>query len=1072
MADSGFVGRLKSMFGFEKKDAFKTRILRPEAVNGGLGVNGWFVRESPGAMNQEVRALKSTSMAHGYYMVCNRSLYDLLDEMYETDPVIKLCVDLLVALVLTRPREFTLNEEDKKKPKAEEILEFCNETFFGSDAANTEDLLWFLTIGALKHGRSTCEGTWTVKNKRQVWEKFYHCHPGQFTFDRDGNLYLYDGTDSPPQLPQNKFVSAKGRTLYDNPFGESAYYAHRYFWLFKKKGWVSLLRYAMKFTNPFIHVEIDPTSPDAQRAMDEIEETLKTIEDDAALITGNGEKVNVYQRSQGGMSGSSAGIFDVLIQRIDSYFTRSMLGAELNTTAGEKGARSLGEVHQDTTATKVIPVVTMTEGTFNSQAVRPQVVNNFGPGAPVPYYKFDVEKDRDVELAMKIIETAVKLGVDVAIQQAREWLGIRPVMPGEETLKKPEPQVIQVPLTPPANDEPGSKPESEEGIQSPKPEDETEPEGGKQEPESEPGSVPKGKKDETGSPGNGKKGKAVPAKGGKMSFFAEEMGEHSFCSTQFDCGEEVSKALAEWVSDKLDVMDISEQNGGVETQSRMTVLYGLKPDTTPEDVRKAVAGEWWQWLLYGKFGVFEQDDCDMLYVEMYPTEELLDLRAALEKLPNENSYEYHPHVTVAYLHKGCGQKYLEAECPVDGWVEWRDRLVFSDTEEERTEIVLTGPEVWMRGGEEELRRFQETGNGLRGMVTLASSEDWFSTDSRGEALRKEQREHALSNALRGSVMSEKIARLSARESKVAIIAALHSMANLLREKYHDDELMDARMRSFVDLNTDAMKESLNRAIFAEGLLVMATCGEDLRYVMDMDALNRKFSEDDPFADLPPDFRAAAEWMSQRGVMTTAEVKSLASQMAPIWNVTAQQAEHQLRDQVFALFATVDTKATAKIQELIVNAVGRGKTVSQFLGEVDEALGLGDLPGDMDRYWENVFRTELSKCYSEQQAHAESQEIYRNHLWGHEGWNPCDQRSDKTHKAISGVRFQKGSTASQTLGWSPFRYQCRCVLAALMAPKPEKSPYVESSNALSVAAALKRFFEDLWNESGCVGSDVQ
>ena len=386
--------------------------------------------DNPALRNQKVYPVSDNAGAHGYYFVADAPLYNLFDEMVDREPIIASALEMKVAYLLMRPRQLMLSENDAEDETAGAILDFIRETVTEHDDFN--NMLWALCMGTCQHGRSTVEVTYDVSPDGYfVPERFYHCHPGQFRYKRDGTFGLITGSfmdDAVQDVPDRKFIWSKNPALYDNPHGRSDLYSLRFFYYFKKKGLANFVRIVEKNGVPFLHIEIpDGANYDAIR--EDLEEALENLLDDDALVTGQGVQVHEIERA------SSVGerLYNSLLDKIDSTFLRSILGAELQSTVSDRGARSLGEVHERTVLNKVLPLARYVAKAINA-LIKWLVEWNFGPEAPVPYFEFDTEEKTDSQQARETLKAAQDLGIEIAVEQARDWLGIRPPEPDEEVL--------------------------------------------------------------------------------------------------------------------------------------------------------------------------------------------------------------------------------------------------------------------------------------------------------------------------------------------------------------------------------------------------------------------------------------------------------------------------------------------------------------------------------------------------------------------------------------------------------------------------------------------------------------
>ena len=102
-----------------------------------------------------------------------------------------------------------------------------------------------------------------------------------------------------------------------------------------------------------------------------------------------------------------------------------------------------------------------------------------------------------------------------------------------------------------------------------------------------------------------------------------------------------------------------EGKPGIQDNPHVTVLYGLHEEVSLEQVKSVFEGlnERIDIKIEG-IGVFENTNFDVVKFNVVPIGTLQSLHDKLSELPNSNEYpEYEPHITIAYLKKGCGKKY-------------------------------------------------------------------------------------------------------------------------------------------------------------------------------------------------------------------------------------------------------------------------------------------------------------------------------------------------------------------------------------------------------------------------------
>jgi hypothetical protein len=117
------------------------------------------------------------------------------------------------------------------------------------------------------------------------------------------------------------------------------------------------------------------------------------------------------------------------------------------------------------------------------------------------------------------------------------------------------------------------------------------------------------------------------------------------------------------IVDKEDIYDLPDF--GIETHPHITILYGLIPNkVSPKEietfVKKNIGKTNEITVKIKKMSLFENKDFDVLKFDIN-SEGLHRLNKLVkEKFPYENDYpDYQPHLTIAYLKKGKGEKYVK-----------------------------------------------------------------------------------------------------------------------------------------------------------------------------------------------------------------------------------------------------------------------------------------------------------------------------------------------------------------------------------------------------------------------------
>jgi predicted nucleotidyltransferase len=134
----------------------------------------------------------------------------------------------------------------------------------------------------------------------------------------------------------------------------------------------------------------------------------------------------------------------------------------------------------------------------------------------------------------------------------------------------------------------------------------------------------------------------------------------------------------------------NEPGFGLEEEPHVTALYGFHDEVTAEDVKEAAKKYSRKPISVKLTGIslFQSKNrpFDVVKFDVHSAE-LGRLNKRLQKLPNTNEFpEYHPHMTIAYVKKGAGAKYVkEFENPL---LVTGDVFVFSDVDKNKEKWSL------------------------------------------------------------------------------------------------------------------------------------------------------------------------------------------------------------------------------------------------------------------------------------------------------------------------------------------------------------------------------------------------
>ncbi|KQR75759.1 DUF935 domain-containing protein [Rhizobium sp. Leaf341] len=372
-----------------------------------------FVPEFAGVMHPTDEILRTRGLGKGH---------QLYDEIRRDPHAFAILQKRKLEVVSREWNVFEVSESDLDKRAAAEVTRQLKAIDF--------DKLTRGLMGAVLKGFSVAEvlwanvaGVWTlqaVKVKKQR----------RFRFDMDGQLRLLTRSamvEGVP-VPDRKFVVHRHSIDddEDDPYGiglGSVLYWPA--WM-KRNALAQWLRAVEKHGTPTTKI-IYPGGYDKQR-QDEMLEAIRQLANDTGIAVPENVIVELLEAKAGG-----GDVFEKLNRYLDELMSEAVLGETLTTNSGERGARSLGEVHNEVRVAIAKADADLISATIKDTIVRWIVELNF-PGAGVPNVWRDFAEAEDLNEKIKCDETIFKMGY-------------RPKDPqyiddtyGGEWIEKPEPE--------------------------------------------------------------------------------------------------------------------------------------------------------------------------------------------------------------------------------------------------------------------------------------------------------------------------------------------------------------------------------------------------------------------------------------------------------------------------------------------------------------------------------------------------------------------------------------------------------------------------------------------------------
>lgn len=401
---------------------------------------------------------------------------DLLDEIRQGDPHLHGDLTKRELTVAGADYEVRLPTTATKR-EGNRALRLCQDALVGVDVMpGTLGLsmrgVFQSLLTATYHGRAAVELTYARDGRYTVPRHAYAVHPRRLSWsnESDWRLYLYDATSGDtrfarmPGVPlSDTTVFPRGRMIVHTPrqFGtyptrEGLGRALVWFSAFKRwtvRDWLAFAEWAGRGLRIGKYATGRDPKNDA-RANDEdvsvLQDALQAMSSTVATVIPDVTDIDVIEAKDNQ-------VHNDLVKLCNGEMSKMILGVTLVSDPGDRGARSLGEVHL-----RAMTLLLKSDAENLADVIRrdlfaPLVRANLGDRAPVPHIAFSVEPPEDArERAERL-----KLYMDHGLRVPAEWVydaeGIPSPKPGDVTIggtgSQVAPRVDAPPAVPPPVEE-------------------------------------------------------------------------------------------------------------------------------------------------------------------------------------------------------------------------------------------------------------------------------------------------------------------------------------------------------------------------------------------------------------------------------------------------------------------------------------------------------------------------------------------------------------------------------------------------------------------------------------------
>jgi phage gp29-like protein len=361
-------------------------------------------------------------------------------ELEEKDTDVANALDSLKEAVLER--DYTIQPADDSS-QAADVAEFIQQQL---DNVSNLDVTLDNMLDASSYGFSVAEMMFDVSMGQANLEDIKDCPQELFLF---GNRYQpqigpMQFLDSPyassgKEVPEDKFLIFSYRPRSRNRMGRPL--LRSVFWSswFKRNMQRLWVQYAEKGPGTAVVRYQDSDNPAQKQQAADIAQAL--IEQVALGVPQGFEYDKELLTIARAMDPA---VYEKFYSAMQLDIVRRILGETLTSfgSEGGKGTQALGNVHSQTKDTKAIRLCKATQSVLNRQLIRPLVLWNFGPTAPMPKWKYDIEEPEDLTARLGIDQGMQRMGVPIPVSYLQQRYDV-PVPAADEVIAVPNTNAAQ-----------------------------------------------------------------------------------------------------------------------------------------------------------------------------------------------------------------------------------------------------------------------------------------------------------------------------------------------------------------------------------------------------------------------------------------------------------------------------------------------------------------------------------------------------------------------------------------------------------------------------------------------------
>ena len=393
---------------------------------------------------------------------------DLLDEVRQGDPHLQCDLGKRELSVAGAEFEIRLPPGASKREGAK-ALRLCQDAIDGIEAPRGSLAVSFRgavqrLLSATYHGRAGIEAVYARDGRYLLPRELYPIHARRLSWSNelDWQLYLYDATsgDTPyarfpgiavgnaAAFPAGKLMIHTAAPFGTYPTREGLGRAVVWYSAFKRwtvRDWLAFAEWAGRGLRVGKYATGRDPSKDARANEDDkaaLQDALDAMSSTVTTVIPDTTDLDITTVSDNSVHGE-------LVKLCNGEMSKVILGGTLTSDPGDKGARSLGEVHLRAMTQLLAADAAMVADTIRRDLFAPLVQINLGDRAPVPVIVFAVEPPEDAKSRAERLALYMQHGLTVPAAWLRNLESIPDPTDGEAVVggKAPAKAERQPPAT-------------------------------------------------------------------------------------------------------------------------------------------------------------------------------------------------------------------------------------------------------------------------------------------------------------------------------------------------------------------------------------------------------------------------------------------------------------------------------------------------------------------------------------------------------------------------------------------------------------------------------------------------